>query len=379
MGFLSGKTDHTPHEGSSSTTAGIASGSTASNEPTAAGEDNRSFAEKLRHPFPELREKLKDTHLYDVKVGAIHMKHKIGKFQNLINPNHRHDEEHEKATDAKRTKIGEGHRFQSFAPERDGNKIKWYIDGRDYFHAVSVALERDKETIYIADWWLSPELFLRRPPYYNQEWRLDQVLKRAAERGVNIYVIVYKEVSQALTCNSAHTKHALQALCPKGSPGYGKIHTMRHPDHNVFENAGDMTFYWAHHEKFIVIDYDMAFIGGLDLCFGRWDQWQHPLSDVHPAGVETELFPGQDFNNNRIMDFQSVQDWKSNELSKADLSDADLRYADLIEADLIEANLNDADLIEANLNNARGITKKQLEKQTENLKGAIMPDRSKHP
>lgn len=286
--------------------------------PGPGGDTKRGFADKMKSPFPELREKLKDTHLYDVKVQANHMKHKIGKFHNLINPNHRHDEEHEKVTDEKRTNIGEGHRFQSFAPERDGNKIKWYIDGRDYFHAVSVALERAKETIYIADWWLSPELFLRRPPYYNQEWRLDQTLKRAAERGVNIYVIVYKEVSAALTCNSAHTKHALQGLCPKGSPGYGKIHTMRHPDHNVFENAGDMTFYWAHHEKFIVIDYDLAFIGGLDLCFGRWDQNQHPLSDVHPAGVERELFPGQDFNNNRIMDFQSVQDWKSNELSKAD-------------------------------------------------------------
>ncbi|GAB7354646.1 hypothetical protein MBLNU459_g5078t1 [Dothideomycetes sp. NU459] len=281
-------------------------------------EEHRSFSDRLKHPFPELRDKLKDTHLYDVKVKAIHLKHKIGKFENLINPNHRHDEAHEKATDAKRTGVAEGHRFQSFAPERDGNKIKWYIDGRDYFHAVSVALERAKETIYIADWWLSPELFLRRPPYYNQEWRLDQVLKRAAERGVNIYVVVYKEVAQALTCNSAHTKHALQGLCPKGTPGYGRIHVMRHPDHNVFENAGDMTFYWAHHEKFIVIDYDMAFIGGLDLCFGRWDSKQHPLADAHPTGVENEVFPGQDFNNNRIMDFQSVDDWKSNELSKAD-------------------------------------------------------------
>jgi phospholipase D1/2 len=93
---------------------------------------------------------------------------------------------------------------------------------------------------------------------------------------------------------------------------------MRHPDHNVFENAADMTFYWAHHEKFIVIDYNTAFIGGLDLCFGRWDNHQHPLSDVHPAGVATEIWPGQDFNNNRVMDFQSVSEWKSNELSKAE-------------------------------------------------------------
>lgn len=274
--------------------------------------------EHLRHPFPSLRNKLKNTHLYDLKVEATHLKNKVGKIGNLINPNHRHDEEHEKRTDEKRTKIGEGHRFQSFAPERDGNLIKWYVDGRDYFWAVSEALERAQETIYIEDWWLSPELFLRRPPYFHQEWRLDQVLKRRAEAGVKIYVIVYKEVNQALTCNSAHTKHALRNLCPAGTPGHGNINVMRHPDHNVFENAGDMTFYWAHHEKFIVIDYNLAFIGGLDLCFGRWDNKQHQMADVHPGGVQHEIFPGQDFNNNRIMDFQSVGDWKSNELSKAD-------------------------------------------------------------
>lgn len=196
--------------------------------------------------------------------------------------------------------------------------IKWYVDGRDYFWAVSVALEQATESIYIADWWLSPELFMRRPPYHNQEYRLDKILKRKAEAGVKIFVIVYKEVEQALTCNSAHTKHALQALCPEGSPGFKNIRILRHPDHNVFENAADMTMYWAHHEKFIVIDYAMAFIGGLDLCFGRWDANQHPLADVHPEGVSEEIFPGQDFNNNRIMDFQKVQDWQENELSKAE-------------------------------------------------------------
>ncbi|KAI7604362.1 hypothetical protein KC346_g11501, partial [Hortaea werneckii] len=105
---------------------------------------HRSFMDKLRHPMPSLREKLKDTHLYDMKVGAIHLKHRVGKFQNVFNQNHRHDEEHEQITDAKRTRIAEGHRFQSFAPERSGNLIKWYIDGRDYYHAVSIALERAK-------------------------------------------------------------------------------------------------------------------------------------------------------------------------------------------------------------------------------------------
>lgn len=307
---MPGNDGYRPEEQTSSTRGG----------PVNDGTENghRSFKDKMRHPFPGIREKLKDTHLYDVKVGAVHLKHRVGKFENLFNQNHRHDEEHEQITDAKRTRIAEGHRFQSFAPERAGNQIKWYVDGRDYFHAVSVALERAKETIYIEDWWLSPELYLRRPPAAQQKWRLDWTLKRAAERGVKIYIVVYKEVEAAVSCNSAHTKHAIEALCPKGTPGFGNIAIMRHPDHNVLENAGDMTFYWAHHEKFIVIDYNLAFIGGLDLCFGRWDTKQHPLADAHPFGVEKEIFPGQDFNNNRIMDFQTVEDWKSNELSKAE-------------------------------------------------------------
>lgn len=51
-----------------------------------------------------------------------------------------------------------GHRFGSFAPEREDAKVRYYVDGKDYFHAVSDAILAAKSEIYIADWWLSPEL-----------------------------------------------------------------------------------------------------------------------------------------------------------------------------------------------------------------------------
>ncbi|KAI9830585.1 MAG: hypothetical protein M1826_004611 [Phylliscum demangeonii] len=282
------------------------------------GSSHRPLVERLKHPFSKLRQKAKDDHskLHQLKIDLVQEKHKLGKLGNLFNPNHRHDEKHERETDERRTHISDQHRFRSFAPEREGNEVKWYVDGRDYCWAVSAALDRAKEIIYIADWWLSPELFLRRPPYYNQEWRLDQILKRKAEAGVQIFVMVYKEVERALTCNSLHTKEALHDLCPHGTPGHGNIHVMRHPDHNVLEHFGDMTFYWAHHEKFLVVDYNLAFIGGIDLCFGRWDSHQHPLADLHPEGAANEVWPGQDYNNNRIMDFQNVHEWTANALSK---------------------------------------------------------------
>lgn len=45
------------------------------------------------------------------------------------NPNHRHDEEWEKEIDRRIEDIRDGHRFRSFAPEREGNMVKWHIDG----------------------------------------------------------------------------------------------------------------------------------------------------------------------------------------------------------------------------------------------------------
>lgn len=93
------------------------------------GSKTAGFMGKMKN----LGDKMKTSSLHDAHVKATHLKHNMGKFANIINPNHRHDEEHEKRTDAKRTRRAEDHRFNSFAPERDGNNVKWYVDARDYF------------------------------------------------------------------------------------------------------------------------------------------------------------------------------------------------------------------------------------------------------
>jgi phospholipase D1/2 len=43
------------------------------------------------------------------------------------------------------------HRFESFAAPCSGNDVKWYVDGASYFWAVSVALERARESVWILD------------------------------------------------------------------------------------------------------------------------------------------------------------------------------------------------------------------------------------
>lgn len=43
------------------------------------------------------------------------------------------------------------HRFGSFAAPCEGNDVKWYVDGASYFFAVSLALERARDSIWILD------------------------------------------------------------------------------------------------------------------------------------------------------------------------------------------------------------------------------------
>ncbi|RKF77231.1 Phospholipase D1 [Golovinomyces cichoracearum] len=231
-------------------------------------------------------------------------------------------------------------RFHSFAPSREHNNAKWYVDGCGYMWAVSVAIMEARESIWIMDWWLSPEIYLRRPPSNNEDYRLDRMLLAAADRGVKVNIIVYKEVAAALTLSSKHTKAALEL--------HPNIAVFRHPDHkpvglqseiaatlnslslghreigeipgealkSIYGVHQDIVLFWAHHEKLCLIDRKIAFMGGLDLCFGRWDTNDHPIADAHPNNVRDILFPGQDFNNARVKDFEDVENFMNNKLDR---------------------------------------------------------------
>ncbi|XP_022060280.1 phospholipase D1 isoform X1 [Acanthochromis polyacanthus] len=160
------------------------------------------------------------------------------------------------------------HRFGSFAREEVNIPAKWYVNGKTYMEDVADALEEAKEEIFITDWWLSPEIFLKRPVVEGNRWRLDCILKRKAQQGVRVFVMLYKEVELALGINSGYSKRTLLHLHPN-------IKVMRHPDH-----VSSAVYLWAHHEKIIVIDQSVAFVGGIDLAYGRWDDKEHRLTDV---------------------------------------------------------------------------------------------------
>ncbi|KAF7661465.1 hypothetical protein LDENG_00261290 [Lucifuga dentata] len=167
-------------------------------------------------------------------------------------------------------------RFEGFAPPREDTLTKWYVNGSGYFADLADALEQAKEEIFITDWWLSPEVYLKRPAT-DKYWRLDEILKRKAEQGVKVCILLYKEVELALGINSEHSKRTLMNIHPN-------IKVMRHPDH-----VSSVVFLWAHHEKMVAIDQTVTFMGGIDLAFGRWDDSQYQLTDLGLTEVDSRV------------------------------------------------------------------------------------------
>lgn len=80
------------------------------------------------------------------------------------------------------------------------------------------------------------------------------------------------------------------------------IYVQRHPSRALDLFKKDNIFFWAHHEKICVVDNEIAFIGGLDLCFGRYDTPSHTVVD----NTDPQVWPGKDYSNERIVDFHTL-------------------------------------------------------------------------
>ena len=105
---------------------------------------------------------------------------------------------------------------------------------------------RAKHEIYITDWWMSPDVYLKRPVPVDEngnptctKYRLDTILNNRAKMGVKIYILLYREFEHALPNRSIFTQQVLMGLD-------SNIEVLRHP--------GNMIFLWSHHEKIVVID-----------------------------------------------------------------------------------------------------------------------------
>ncbi|GAV60514.1 PLDc domain-containing protein/PLD_C domain-containing protein [Cephalotus follicularis] len=167
---------------------------------------------------------------------------------------------------------------------------------RRLWEDIYKAIEGAKCLIYIAGWSLNPKMVLVRDPQtdipHASGVKLGELLKRKAEEGVAVRIMIWDdETSLPLIKNKgvmgthdedafAYFKHSkvVCKLCPR----------LHHKFPTIF----------AHHQKTITVDTRvrnlgsdreiMSFVGGLDLCDGRYDTEQHSL--FHTLNTESHCY-----------------------------------------------------------------------------------------
>ena len=204
--------------------------------------------------------------------------------------------------------IVKSNKYKAYSNEKMNNYAHWFVDGQDYFKDLFETLMDAKKSIFITDWWMSPEVWLKRPIFeddYKNNLnlkkikaenlsRLMDILQYKAKKGVKIYILLYYECSLALSLDSKYTEDTLEKL-------HKNIEVIRHP-------PDKLDLLWSHHEKLVIIDQQIGYVGGLDLCWGRYDFSQHPIYE--PPNFEKKYyFPFIDYSNARICDFSNVRNY----------------------------------------------------------------------
>ncbi|KAL8492798.1 hypothetical protein ACS0TY_024116 [Phlomoides rotata] len=202
----------------------------------------------------------------------------------------------------------------TFFPQRKGCKVTLYQDahvadsftpkillsgGGHYkpqrcWEDIFDALSNAKHLIYITGWSVFTKITLVRDvtrPKLGGDTNLGDLLKRKAEEGVVVLMLVWDD----RTSHKLLKKDGLLATHDEDTRNYfvnSKVHCVlcpRNPDDGRSIIQGmEINTMFTHHQKMVVVDHKMpngdetrrrmvSFVGGIDLCDGRYDTQDHSL------------------------------------------------------------------------------------------------------
>ncbi|XP_022731363.1 phospholipase D alpha 1-like isoform X2 [Durio zibethinus] len=201
----------------------------------------------------------------------------------------------------------------SFFSQREGCKVTLYQDAhvQDDFPLLSLprgglyrpqrcwedifdAINNAKHLIYITGWSVYTAITLIRDPKRPKpegSLTLGELLKKKANEGVTVLILVWDD----RTSVEELKKDGLMATHDQETADYfngTKVHCVlcpRNPDDGKSVIQGfEIASMFTHHQKTVVVDGELpsersgkraivSFVGGIDLCDGRYDSQDHPL------------------------------------------------------------------------------------------------------
>jgi len=178
--------------------------------------------------------------------------------------------------------LREGHNCWKIAR---ASRVKFLIDGAAYFSMLADVLAQARESIIIVGWDFDSRVRLKYQGDYDSPLpSLGSYLNALAaqRRTLQVHILVW-DFAMIFALD--------REMIPFFGPGWN-----RHPRVH-FHMDGNHPVGASHHDKIVVVDDSVAFVGGNDLAKGRWDTPEHRSEDPRRT----------DFNGNFLPPHHDVQ------------------------------------------------------------------------
>lgn len=182
-----------------------------------------------------------------------------------------------------------GHYFcyqRPFSIPRAGNKVSMLSCGSEAMEQIHAAMLAAESFIWIADWQMACDVELASRGAKDYPGRLHNVIRYIiSTKKVHIRILLYMSIKDSVpgTYDSL-VMNRLNALNRVEYPG--SVHVVAQPSTSAQNDSHE----YSHHQKFVVVDGRVGFLGGIDLSYGRWetpefdvviDPERHALNDMY--------------------------------------------------------------------------------------------------
>lgn len=153
--------------------------------------------------------------------------------------------------------------LQNFALPRPNNKVKSYVQSYDYYNDLVTAVRDAEKEVYITGWQVNWDALI------TPELRLVDLLCEVVTHNKNlmIYILPWKDVSPVDT-GDEESRNVLRNYINE-YVGREAISVRLHESNN--DELSPVTgLFFSHHQKCVIIDRKKAFVGGIDIAYGRY-------------------------------------------------------------------------------------------------------------
>jgi len=169
-----------------------------------------------------------------------------------------------------------------FSQPHSSNSVDFYVTGEEYFNALATAIEGARESIFIAGWQVNFDVELKKGGKTLYEY-LEAAIDK--NKSLKIYVMPWLSPKVGVDTGDFETMLAIFQL-NAGMPAPARAFAL--PAIGQSDMPGGLGIGFSHHQKLVVIDQKRAFVGGIDVAYGRRDNGKFSLK--HDGRQGNELY-----------------------------------------------------------------------------------------